>query len=461
VDFEEKTMTPSCKRQGLWLLAVSSLVLACSDDSNGRAGQSGSETGIGSATATESDSASGSASATESDSGSSDSAMSDSNASASGSAGDGVPKFDVAAPAGEGNCGDNGSGGLDFSYIWIANTSDSPNTVSKINTQTLVEEGRYQTRADGAGSPSRTSVALSGHAAVANRSGGVTKFYAYDCPGGQTSGGGPDSELPWDMEACRAWSVDFPYQTQRPVAWTPGTFNEETCQWEDEHVWSAGSQANDSSIDVLLLDGETGMTIQTVSVPQNCDDIYCAYGGAVDGDGNFWFSMLGESFIWKVDYQTFQATRYDGTGSISAYGIQVDYKGRPWLCGTGGNVARFTPGTMTWDYAAVTGGRMYGCMPDDTFLWVGSNTSPPNVRAVHLENMTTDLQWDLPMSDNNDIHGTSIDFDGNIWGVNRGTMAFRIDPMTGNYDIVTGLNSPYTYSDMTGFALSNVGGPQG
>jgi hypothetical protein len=26
---------------------------------------------------------------------------------------------------------------------------------------------------------------------------------------------------------------------------------------------------------------------------------------------------------------------------------------------------------------------------------------------------------------------------------------------------VTGLNYPYTYSDMTGFGLSQVGGPQG
>ena len=30
-----------------------------------------------------------------------------------------------------------------------------------------------------------------------------------------------------------------------------------------------------------------------------------------------------------------------------------------------------------------------------------------------------------------------------------------------NADTVTGLNYPYTYSDMTGFALSNAGGPIG
>jgi hypothetical protein len=451
-------MILSGKRVALGLIAVGGLAIACKSDSNAR-GAGDSQTGIDSQ-GSASDSMSGSASESATESGT-DSSASASDSNGSASAGDGIPKFDVAAPGGDGACGGNGGGALDFSYIWIANTSDNPNTVSKINTQTLVEEGRYITRSDGLGNPSRTSVALSGHAAVGNRAGGVTKYYAYDCPAGPTSTGGPDSELPWAMESCRAWSTDFAYQTQRPLAWTPGTFNEETCAWEDEFLWSAGSQQNDASIDVVLIDGETGTVVQTVVVPQNCGDIYCAYGGAVDGDGNFWFSMLSGNFVWKVDRQTYQPTRYDGTQSMQAYGIQVDYKGRPWLCGHDGQVGRFTPGTMTWDYATVTGGAMYGCMPDDGFLWVGSNANPPTVRGVDLETMTTDRTWSLPMSDNTNIHGTSIDFDGYVWGVNMGSQAFRIDPDTGQYDVVGGLDGPYTYSDMTGFALSNVGGPQG
>jgi hypothetical protein len=36
--------------------------------------------------------------------------------------------------------------------------------------------------------------------------------------------------------------------------------------------------------------------------------------------------------------------------------------------------------------------------------------------------------------------------------------AYRVDPATGNFDTVTGLVGPYTYSDMTGFALDDVGG---
>ena len=78
---------------------------------------------------------------------------------------------------------DVGLGGQDcrcdneFSYVWIANSTEG--TVSKINTRTGIEEGRYLTRADGAGNPSRTSVSVDGSAAaVANRHGGVVKIWS-------------------------------------------------------------------------------------------------------------------------------------------------------------------------------------------------------------------------------------------------------------------------------------------
>ena len=78
-------------------------------------------------------------------------------------------------------------------FLWAANSSQG--TISKIDTDTVTEVGRYIVRPDSAGSPSRTSVSITGHVAVANRSGGVTKIYSDldDCeetngmPGIQTS----------------------------------------------------------------------------------------------------------------------------------------------------------------------------------------------------------------------------------------------------------------------------------
>ena len=66
----------------------------------------------------------------------------------------GVPDVNLACGGGPGGGGGSGLG-TDFSYIWVANSPEG--TVSKINTQTLLEEGRYLVRADSAGSPSRTA----------------------------------------------------------------------------------------------------------------------------------------------------------------------------------------------------------------------------------------------------------------------------------------------------------------
>ena len=86
--------------------------------------------------------------------------------------------------------------------MWIANTKEG--TVSKNNTRTLVEEGRYITRPDKGGtSTDKTDVKA------------------------------------WGSDDCVAWYTDFPDATvQRPVAWTTGTRDPTTCQYVDQRVWT-------------------------------------------------------------------------------------------------------------------------------------------------------------------------------------------------------------------------------
>ena len=70
-------------------------------------------------------------------------------------------------------------GAFDFSYLWVANTSQG--SVSKINTTTMIEEGRYYAHPDPANaSTSRTSVNIDGHyVVVTNRQGySATKIAA-------------------------------------------------------------------------------------------------------------------------------------------------------------------------------------------------------------------------------------------------------------------------------------------
>lgn len=358
-------------------------------------------------------------------------------------------KFDTMSSDGSETCaGAMGGVGSDFSYIWVANSPES--TISKINTQTLVEEGRYVTR-DTPGNPSRTSVALSGHVAVANRAGGVTKYNAWGCADPVNTSTGPADVYPFGMDGCLAWSTNMAYNSQRPVAWTPGTFNNDTCVWEDEMVWAAGYNGG-NTVDAVMLDGETGVIVQTVTVNGVKADSYGAYGGASDSGGNFWFSQLGDGgWLVRVDKDT--GTFELWQQAIWSYGMAVDGKDRPWLCGNN-SVSRFDYATGTFDTSGAVGGNARGCMTDASHLWLAGQA---DVRGVNLETLGLEFTHPVPST----THGTSIDFEGYVWGVSRDTRAYRVDPQTGTVDTVDGLNSPYSYSDMTGFGLANSVAPTG
>jgi len=341
-----------------------------------------------------------------------------------------------------------GDGDVQYSYIWIANSTQG--TISKINTETLVEEGRYQTRPDTSGSPSRTSVSLSGNVAVANRSGGLTKFYANhdDCPDANGNGVVDTSDdstwEPWGDEECMAWHTPMAYISQRPVAWTQGVFDKSACTITDEKVWTAGSP-DGNSIEVLLVDGDTGIIEETIPVPGVAAGFYGIYGAAVDSEGNFWGSQLGGGTLVHVNLESFDLETWPTVAG--GYGMTVDQDGYVWTCSS--QAGRFDPSTETWQQANVGGSG--GCMPDGgDILWMAS--SP----MVGINRNTLAVEYSIPLPEY--VHGVSVDYQGYVWGVSMSSNAYRVDPETGTWDTVTGLVNPYTYSDMTGFALNNVGG---
>jgi hypothetical protein len=359
----------------------------------------------------------------------------------------GIP--DTAFVCGGGG-GDNGE--PEFSFLWAANSDQG--TISKIDTKTVTEIGRYIVRPDSNGSPSRTSVSLSGHVGVANRSGGVTKIYADEqfcdesngMPGIQTSNS--NQFLPWGTEECIAWHKPMQYASQRPVAWGPGEFNEGSCQWEDEELWTAATQGQ--TIDVYVLDGDDGATKEMVTLNGVPADFYGIYGGAVDGNGDFWGSQLGQGQLVRVnrDDMTYDLWPMAAGG----YGMTVDSEGYVWTCSY--DVARFDPNTETWQTASV--GGYTGCMADaaeDGLLWMSDGQG---VIGVNRETLVVEKTWLAGGS-----YGVSIDFEGYVWTVAYGSNVSKIDPETGQFWTYNGLVGAYTYSDMTGYALSNVGSPSG
>lgn len=359
---------------------------------------------------------------------------------------DGLGKLDL-PPAPDDGCGPQ-NGELGLSYIWIANSTEG--TISKIDTVDMVERGRYIVRPDSAGNPSRTSVNLDGDVAVANRNGGITKIYALaercedtnDTPGIQTASSA--EFLAWGEEECIAWHTPMDYASQRPVAWTHGVFNKETCRREQQKLWTSGSNTP-GVVDILRLDGDTGEVEASVTISGVIADSFGVYGGAVDARGNFWGSQVSMGKLIFVDFETLEYKLWDTPHG--AYGITVDPSGRVWVCS--GNAQRFDPGTETWK--SVPAGEYGGCMTDaDGTLY---KPTPGGILALDTETMTINQTYKLPQH----IHGISIDFNGYVWGVSQDTEAYRLDPADGSYETIGGLVGAYTYSDMTGFALSNAG----
>jgi len=377
------------------------------------------------------------------------------------------PKFDVGDGDTDGDtegrectCGSQ----LEFSYIWVANSSES--TISKINTVTMVEEGRYLSRSDSNGNPSRSSVSLSGRtAAVANRNGGVIAIHATPelcdpmtngVPDLQTSTGAADV-LPWGQDDCIKWYADFAYTTQRPIAWLPGELDPATCTYENERLWTSGcATGTHANIQVHRLDGDTGTVLDTVEVAGFACSYFGGYGGAVDPQGNFWISELGTTLA-RVDGQTLQTQVWQMPNA--AYGITVDHLGRPWTANNSsgtGSATRFDPMTEMFQTAPVGLEAGQSGIQEDAFgrMWVHDGYSA-GVGWMDVDTMEIGGMIPYGQVANGICKGISIDLNGNVWSV-CSTEAFRIDPDTQQVDVYSGLNYAYTYSDMTGWALQNA-----
>ena len=380
-------------------------------------------------------------------------------------------KFDL-PPAGDLGTGDCAfkCGETDWSYVWIANSGE--HTLSKIDTRAMTEVGRYITRADQQGNPSRTSVSIDARAvAVANRSGGLMKVwarpeYCTDKNGNgtiETSTGKADV-LPFDADECVAWFTAFPDATsQRPVAWTSGVYNDKTCEYEDQKIWTASANGTKGAtwpcdgspgIFVYRVNGDTGVVEDTIPMPDvTCGGTFGPYGAAVDSKNDLWMYIWSAGTIVHVDHETLEYDTING----GSYGLTVDTKGRVWI----DSGQRYDPLSQQWanQIGDLPGNGGSGVAEDlKGRIW---KATAGGVGWVDAETMMVGDKVTLPIDGL--ARGIGVDVDGFIWAVMLGgNTAFRIDPETYELASYDGLNAPYTYSDMGGGQINNVTcNPQG
>ena len=356
-------------------------------------------------------------------------------------------------------------------FIWIANTGEG--TISKIDTKTYTEVARYVTGPDGAGNdPSRTSVNAHGDVFVGNRGGeSVTMINSLgdSCPdqdgdGVVTTSTGPQDVKPWGSDECIIWHTPLkglglvravaaqngrrisPDETLPPVVWI-GSWQSKT---------------------ISKLDAKTGEVLLQTSSPTQ------TYGFALDGQDNLWISGLGDglgrlnTFLCRDQASCDAAQVCDSGGDPKTcvkqrittpertYGITVDFKQRIWL---GGDViARFDPTTRMFAQAAVPG-FTHGITADANGNVFGSVLGV-GVARVDSEDLTKHTI--VKGTEGSGTKGIAVDYDGKVWSINRSSSDATVivpGPTLEDNQVVasvSGLVTPYTYSDMTGQQLRFV-----
>ena len=213
------------------------------------------------------------------------------------------------------------------------------------------------------------------------------------------------------------------------------------CIGTDGHLW-AGDYSNRTYYKISSADGSVlAGPIAAGARP---------YGCLVDGDGILWGATLSSALI-ELDTlaETPGVTHSGGRGN---YGIALG-NDKVYL---GSANQEFDPATNTFTYFGGPGTNGISVDGDGNIVY-GRNP---------IRKMAPDFTvlWEVPNpAGSPDIRGVIVDSDNNIWLNNlTNSNVIKLDGATGAHLATVPVgNSPYTYSDATGFAARNVTNPTG
>ncbi len=335
-----------------------------------------------------------------------------------------------------------------FPFIWVANSGEG--TISKLDTRTGTELGRYRTAPAGYGTnPSRTTVDLNGDVWVGNRNGNTVTKVGLNENGNcvdrnangviDTSTGGGDVK-PWSGatpgDECILLHVAFPAGQGSNVRMVAIDAQNNVYAGASNSGW------------FHYIDGYNGAILRSRTNSAGIN-----YGGVVDPEGNLWIATLWSRRLLKYNpvTDTFQNINLPHT----SYGLGIDKFGHIWHSGFESRTIsriRRSDGTIMGTYAIPGGCDSRGvAVEDNGDVWVANTCSNS---AGHLGNDGTN-KGTVPVG--GAPTGAAIDGDGKVWITNLGTHnATRIDPATNaTHTFAVGL-SPYNYSDMTGHIIRNI-----
>lgn len=318
-------------------------------------------------------------------------------------------------------------------YVWIANSPQD--SVSKVRASDGVEVGRFLV----GDNPSRTAVDGNGDAWIAMR-GGLND-----------TAKSPIASQPFEnvvkIDGSCTPTIQPPFMTRECILLDiPDVGNLLRGLAIDARgdVWvgAHGSQ------EVVHLDGQTGVIIDRIELGDTRP-----YGMAVDEWGYVWIaSRLGSETVVRYDPALDVLLTFDTNEDIKAwpYGIAADGNGRVWFGSERSHIFSINTDTLEYGPEYTVGTTTRGLAVDDEGkIWVADSSEDAAIRVDpdDGEILASVMVPSEPV-------GVAIDHDGFLWAVSQiGETASKIDMNGRVVDTVEGLNSPYTYSDMTGSAF--------
>lgn len=353
-----------------------------------------------------------------------------------------------------------------FPFIWVANSGES--TVSKIDTETGRELGRYRTGpgVQAAENPSRTTIDLNGDLWVGNRNSATAVKIAL-FPSGDTNNDGmfmtsqdtnddgfitEDELLPWGQDD--AVLMRIPVDSQVRALAVDASNN----------VWIGGYGGN-----MGYYDGTTGVQLKNIGIGRYC------YGAFIDRNGTLWVSNQGYGTITRIDNPTgsetvtyIESPEYNTSTSPYlyerwVYGIAIDFNGKIYATSyMGQHLRKLDPATNSWGWNVPTGQETRGVAAGlDGDIWV-ANSGDDNVMRFDPSNgnLKATISVIDPAQPNTRAvpTGVAVDATGKLWVTNRdSSTVMRIDPATNEVDLILPDHlGAYNYSDMTGIISRNL-----